>query len=332
MANGNNDSTNDLITRHLAGETNAVEEQELHAWINLSEQNRRYYDDMKKAFDLAARHLSFPAATDINIDVNQEWDRFRERISEVGQIRRISPSTFWMRIAATILVIAATAGILYLNVRGNTVYETASVPEAITLPDGSRIVLNANSSLSVNKDFGEGSRTVALTGEAFFQVEHDAARPFVIETNKARVEVVGTSFNVSAYDSIGDTEVIVKTGIVTFASTRGDQKVNLVAGQKGVYSKSADKIETSINTDVNFLSWNTRHIVFEEKDLRAVVETLAKVYRADITLPDNIPASCTLTVTFDHQSLESIFKVLERTLNLKYIIHGNKVEITEAGC
>lgn len=333
MTNGKNDRINELITRHLAGETTAAGEKELLAWIDLSEKNRQYYDDLKKAFDLTAHHLAFPTSTGIDVDVDHEWDRFRERVGQGTQIRRLGLDRFWMRIAATLLIVMATAGILYfLNMPVNTVYQTASIPKTVTLPDGSQIALNANSVLAVDKDFGEKNRTIALKGEAFFQVEHDAAKPFIVVTDKARIQVVGTSFNVTAYDSLAEMEVVVKTGVVTLESTNGDQKVKLVAGQKGVFSKSMGKIASSVNTDINFLSWNTRHIVFEEKGLRAVMETLEKAYRADIILPNDIPISCTVTVTFDHQSLESVLKVLERTLNLKYTIQGNKVEITEAGC
>ena len=73
-------------------------------------------------------------------------------------------------------------------------------------------------------------------------------------------------------------------------------------------------------------------MVFLENDLRTVIGTLEKTYHVDITISADVPASCLVTVTFDKQSLESVLKVLESTLNLKYTINGNKIEITEAGC
>jgi ferric-dicitrate binding protein FerR (iron transport regulator) len=91
-------------------------------------------------------------------------------------------------------------------------------------------------------------------------------------------------------------------------------------------------VVSAVNQDVNFLSWNTGRLVFVENDLRSVLETLKKTYHADIVIRTDIPVSCIVTVTFDQQSLESVLKVLESTLNLKYVINGNTVEITEAGC
>jgi ferric-dicitrate binding protein FerR (iron transport regulator) len=127
-------------------------------------------------------------------------------------------------------------------------------------------------------------------------------------------------------------EVVVTTGVVSLETKQGNGKVKLTAGQKGTYSKMTDKVVSTVNQDINFLSWNTERLVFVENDLRSVLETLKKTYNANINIRADIPVTCIVTVTFDHQSLESVLKVLESTLNLRYIINGNTVEITEAGC
>jgi transmembrane sensor len=227
----------------------------------------------------------------------------------------------------------ATAGILYYYTLQKTVtYQTAENKETVSLPDGSQVTLNRNSLLSYDPDFGDNNRTVKLKGEAFFDVEPDATKPFIILTEKATIQVVGTSFNVNAYDSLSEVEVIVQTGIVSVETKKGDQKIQLSAGQKAIYSETNEKLVSTINEDVNFLSWNTQHLVFVESDLRTVIETLKKTYHAEIVITTDIPATCIVTVTFDKQSLESVLRVLGTTLNLKYTINGNRIEITEAGC
>lgn len=333
MTSGTNDTVNELITRHLAGETTSAEEKELLSWLNANAENKRRYTELKKAFELAAQHLAFPVTSDLNIDVNREWDQFRQSIGERTVQRTLTPTRFWLKIAATILLLAATGAILYyFSAPATSPYRAASNMRTVTLPDGSRIELNRYSVLSLNDDFGKTTRTIKLEGEGFFRVEPDASKPFIILTDNARIQVVGTSFNVNAYDSLENIEVVVQTGIVSLASSSGDQQVKLIAGQKGVYSRAGKRIAATANNDVNFLSWSTQHIVFVAADLPSVIATLEKVYNADITIAANVSASCNVTVTFDHQSLQSVLRVLESTLGLKYTIKGNKVEITEAGC
>jgi transmembrane sensor len=333
MTKWDHDSINELITKYLAGETSVHEQKELSAWINSSPENQRHYNDLKKTFDLTESHFTVRSPEHLNINLDREWDRFTETTGIRTTTRHLSPAQLFLRIAATILLIMATGGILYyFTSPGTTAYQTAGNKKTITLPDGSKVTLNRYTFLSHSNDFSDKDRTVNLDGEAFFDVPPDANRPFIILAEKTKIQVLGTSFNVNAYDSLQSVEVIVQTGIVSLQPKTGDQKLQLVAGQIGVYSKSNGQLASEPNKDVNFLSWNTQRLVFVENDLRSVIETLERTYHADIRISTDIPASCIVTVTFDKQTLESVLKVLENTLNLKYTIVGNTVEITEAGC
>ena len=331
MIDDKDDTVNELITKHLAGETSEGEEKELFFWISQNEENKRHYNKLKKAFRLTEQHFS--SAEELPVDLDTEWEAFTDTIGVTKKTRPITTSGIWLRIAATVLLLMATGGILYYFTAPETmVYQTAENKETVTLPDGSVVTLNRYSSLSYEPDFAGKNRTVTFQGEAFFNVEPDTGKPFIILTKNATVQVLGTSFSVNAYDSLLEVEVIVETGIVSLGSNATNQKVELVAGQKGIYSKRNEIVASANNDDVNFLSWSTQRLVFVESDLRSVIETLRRTYHADITVTTDIPESCTVTVTFDHQTLESVLKVLETTLNLKYTIDGNKVEITEAGC
>lgn len=332
MINESHDSVNDLITRYLAGEATAGEERELLSWVNRSDDNRRHFNALKKAFELADQHFAATSSENLPIDLNHEWDRFTENVGAATKTRRLS-TRVWMRIAATFLLVALTGAVYYYLIRPQTVvYQTASSTETVTLPDGSTVTLNRFTSLSFDPDFSKEDRTVNLNGEAFFDVEPDDAKSFIVLTEKARVRVLGTSFNVNAYDSLEEVEVIVETGVVSLQSNRSDQKVELAAGQKGLYSRAREDISSTVNSDVNFMSWNTQRMVFVESDLQTVLRTLEKTYGAEIILKTDIPPSCVVTVTFDHQTLASVLMVLESTLSLKYTINGNRVEIIEAGC
>jgi ferric-dicitrate binding protein FerR (iron transport regulator) len=155
-------------------------------------------------------------------------------------------------------------------------FETSDAKQTISLPDGSSVTLNKNSQITYRSDFGKHDRNIALKGEAFFDVERDTLKPFVIAVNKATIEVLGTSFNVRAYDHLAEVEVIVKTGVVKLSVPDRKTEVKLNAGQKGIYEKENQALHSGVNEDINFLSWNTQKIIFMESDLRTVIETLNK--------------------------------------------------------
>jgi len=327
----------ELITKYLAGEASAEEENRLLAWIALTPENERHFLGFKKVFDVSQKHYAQEAdGHPVNLD--QEWNHFVRQInaSKEKTIRLQPPpsSRTWLRIAAAILLLLASGMVInYFVLRnGETQYRTADNSLTVSLPDGSHVILNRNSALSYSRNYGEEKRTVTLKGEGFFEVAHDANKPFVIQVNGANIEVLGTSFNVQGYDSRTAIEVIVQTGVVKFSVPELQQEVKLVAGQRGVYSKGNQQLTRAPNADVNFLSWNTRKLVFMENDLRAVVETLNNTYHAEIVLATDIPASCVVTVTFDHQTLDAVLHVLETTLNLTYRKTGHRIEIIRAGC
>jgi ferric-dicitrate binding protein FerR (iron transport regulator) len=328
----------DLIIRHLTGETSAEEEKQMHAWLAQLPENEKHYLEVKKILELGSRHYAQSSKGRPDINIDKEWSRFVSAISEKKvPVRAIVPensSRLWLRIAAALLLLFVSGFIINYFVFNNTEiqFQSGNSTLPVVLSDGSKIILNKNSRLSYASNFGEKDRRVTLKGEAFFDVERNTLKPFVIAVNQAEVEVLGTSFNVQGYDDRKEIEVIVQTGVVRFSVQQENRDVELMAGQKGVYSKAARKLISGVNEDLNFLSWNTRKIVFVENDLRSVVETLNETYQVNIILPATIPATCVVTVTFDHQTLESVLNVLKTTLNLTYKINGSQIEIVAAGC
>ena len=332
-----NEIVDELITKYLAGEASAEEENRLLAWIAQAPENERHFLAFKKVFDLSQKHYAQEEGQH-QVNIDQEWNHFVHQIINAKEktIRPQAPpsSRTWLRIAAAVLLLVTSGLVINYFIFSNddTHYETANSSLAVSLPDGSHVILNTHSELSYSHNFGEEKRSVTLKGEGFFEVAHDSEKPFIIRVNGASVEVLGTSFNVQGYDNREAIEVTVQTGVVRFSLGEMQQEVKLVAGQKGVYSKAAQQLTSAANEDVNFLSWNTRKLVFIQSDLRTVVETLNKTYQADIVMAADIPASCVVTVTFDHQTLEAVLHVLETTLNLTYRKTGPRIEITGAGC
>ncbi len=328
----------DLIIRHLTGETSPEEEKELQRWLAQLPDNEHYYNEVKKVFELGSHQIRNRSNPELNISVDQEWKKFvttvERKETPVRTLASENSSPSWLRIAAAVLVLLASGFVINYFVfrETETQFQTASNTLPITLPDGSKIILNQHSQLSYSSAFGEKDRKVILKGEGFFEVERDTQKPFVIEINDAQVEVLGTSFNVQNYDSRKEIEVTVQTGVVKFSVPEAKKEVKLKAGEKGVYIKAKRELSSTTNQDINFLAWNTRKLVFTDSDLRSVLATISQIYQVNIILPASVPNTCVVTVTFDHQTLESVLNVLKTTLNLEYRINGNQIEIISAGC
>ncbi|MBP9925421.1 MAG: FecR domain-containing protein [Cyclobacteriaceae bacterium] len=334
--NNEQDHIDDLISRYLAGEARPEEQDQLNAWIASSVENDLYYQKLKQAFDLSGTYYS-GKASEAAIDVDQEWNHFVNRVEKKKPtpVRSIAPekNTSWMRMAAAVLLLIASGFIInhFLFSTRDIQFETADNTLEITLPDGSQVTLNRFSELAYNPDYGKQERRVRIKGEGFFNVERNPQKTFVIEINGATVEVLGTSFNVRGYQT-ENLEVVVKTGIVKLSAPERTKNIILKAGERGVYEKETKNLIQIANTDLNFLAWKTRKIIFEESNLRSVVETINRIYGSDIRIAAQVSESCVVTVTFEQQSLESILNVLKDTLNLTYSNKDGVIEITHAGC
>lgn len=327
----------ELIAKSLVGETSPAEEKLLADWLAAHDDNQKLFDQSKRAFEEGSNF--YATSSEINsINVEKEWSQFSNTVSKKDNTRTLvvekDKGFSWIRIAATLLLIAVSGFIVnYFITRKTDVVFTASenmLP--VTLPDGTQITLNKNSQLSYSKSFGEQRREVTLKGEAFFEVAHDAAKPFVITAGQAQVEVLGTSFNVMAYDDEKEISVTVETGKVKLSESKTNQEVRLEAGQKGSFNKESNQLNSSANTNINFLSWKTHKLNFSEQHLRSVIDDINKAYDAHIEIAATLSDNCVVTVNFDGQSLEAVLNVLKSTLNLTYEEKNGKIVITSAGC
>ncbi len=327
----------ELISKYLAGEANQEEIQELFSWIELDVANKKQFEDYKKAWELSENVVDDEVSA---IDIDAEWSLFNKQIDSSTEAKIISLKqpekknwSFVQIISAIAAVFVIGFGVLYLfNPQSTELVAENNIVQS-NLPDGSLISLNTQSQLEYSKKFNKKNRTVELKGEAFFKVEHNPEKPFIINTGALKIEVVGTTFNVNAKSQKGDVEVIVASGVVRiYTKSDKSDSVMLYAGDKAVFNKNKKDILKNINEDVNYLSWKTKKLIFEKAELQDIVKTLNKTYNAHIVLKNSSIKKCTLTNTFNEQSLESILLVLEATLELKIKKKGMVYEISGTAC
>ncbi|GAA4395782.1 hypothetical protein GCM10023187_03130 [Nibrella viscosa] len=243
--------------------------------------------------------------------------------------------TYWR--AAAMIALVCTLGWLafqkYLNKPEPAAVAIQSVTttnqkQERTLPDGTKVTLNRGSRLSFPQEFSGDSREVTLSGEAFFEVTPDPARPFRIRAKGTTVQVLGTSFSVRAYDE--NVKVAVRTGKVKF--TAKQKEVTLVKNETAAFDAAGDTIRKLPKLDANLFAYKTGQLVFKDERLSDVVRTLNEVYQADIHLSNPGLQNCRLTVRFDNQSLDYVLTVTAETLGLRVRREGTRTVLEGDGC
>lgn len=334
----------ELMIEVLAGEAGEEDQRQLREWLNRSEANRQEFAQFRTIFGRVDE-----AAASRRFDANKAWQKLDARINEMGNadnIRKLPDSgmaqafqsgTWFLRVAAMIVLVIGM-GILAYEVQRNFSHpqQLATNSETVhdTLQDGTAIALNAHSTLQYPRRFAANSREVHLKGEAFFKVEHNKSRPFIIHANGLNVKVVGTQFDVKAFPGQQTVDVTVQEGTVWLMPEANVDSSYLVlkAGQKGEYNRETGRLRLLPTMDVNDLFWKTKTLVFNKTRLAEVVNTLNKSYHVDVHLQNDKLGQCRLSTSFKDEPFDQVLKVIALTFDLKISKSGNQIELQGEGC
>ncbi len=332
----------DLLARYVAGATTEDETRQVKEWLAQSANHEQELVRFEQVWETSA---ALKPSSDVNVDL--AWKKVSKRVhspqsagasvplyhSKSNHKSQITIHTFFnWRVAATVLI---TLGLGWLGYRFLQPIEKQAIANVIkthkntleqTLPDGTKVFLNQNSTLTAAVDFNGDTRTVKLTGEAYFDVKRDETRPFIIKANGTEVRVLGTSFNVKAYDK--RVSVAVTSGKVQFSTPKA--KTLLVKNESAAVQ--ADTIIKLPELNFNELAYRTRVFVFDKTNLGDVVASLREGYHADIQLGSRHLANCRLTARFEKESLDATLTVIAETLNLKVVRRGNSILLDGSGC
>jgi transmembrane sensor len=206
-------------------------------------------------------------------------------------------------------------------------YNTITTPRGgqyqVDLPDGSRVWINAASSLRFPTAFAGKERRVEIIGEAYFEVARNKSMPFIVKVNDAEVQVLGTHFNVMAYDEEGIVNTTLLEGSVKFVS--GDKISFLKPGQQSQLSKDGQlKLVNDVDVD-QVVAWKNGLFVFDNSDLGAVMRQLSRWYDIDVIYRTRNVASSFVGEVPRNSKLSDVLKVIELTGKLRFEILGKKV-------
>jgi transmembrane sensor len=280
-----------LLAKYLAGEADEKETRAVTEWIDNSPENRALFNETKSDWKIMDT-----MGTRFNTD--NAWNKIHNRIITNDEtiitrdiITKQRHSNWYFltpaRIAASLLLLAILGtSLVFITGRMQKVIVTAEFNgkgKEVTLPDGSLIYLNANTSISYAKHFSRKSREVKLYGEAFFEVSPDKRKPFIIFANNARVKVLGTSFNVDARGNSDQVEVYVSSGIVELSEAR-DQNNRILVRPGSIGMIINHEISAMKAENENIIAWKTGDLTFQDTRLTEVTSLLNEIYNVNIVI------------------------------------------------
>ena len=248
----------------------------------------------------------------------------------------------WLKVAAVVAFIIVSGAGLYLFLDSQTSFvasqqadaEVAQQHQFIKLPDGSKVILNNNSKLEFPDSFsGKNSREVYLTGEAFFDIAHDAAKPFIVHTGKISTAVLGTAFNIKAYPDQDD---------ITVTVTRGRVKVSNEARVLGIlspddqitFNKNSEKSTQHAVQSKEVITWAEKDIYFDDVSMLEAAKQLEERFQTKIDFSNENIKACRFTATFvKGEDLHQILDVICAFNQAKYTLNENgNIEVSCSGC
>ncbi len=320
------DKIKKLISRFLSEEASNEGLTELKEWIESSKENFVIFQHYRNIWNNSANFEQEKMT-----DINKSYQIVMKRVGTKSSFSKIWK--YWRNIAALLLIPLIAGNVLYYistkeNSPGvqepvyNEIFASFGTRSAIILSDGSSLWLNSGSSLKYPEKFIGNSRKVFLNGEAYFEVESNPEKPFIVETSTLSVRAIGTKFNVSGYSSDKETDVTLVSGKVEVITSDENNKQNtsgLLENQHLSFNKGKG---TSLITtgDVNrYVSWKDGKLIFRDEPLSYVVKKLGQIFNVDIELRGEELQNYTFRATFQDESLQEILKLIKISSPVDYI-------------
>ncbi len=321
----------DLLLAYLLDELDNAQADEVSQWLAESDENLQHFEQISQVWN-ATKNEKRP-----EFNAKKAWRKIAPTVPKTPFYK-----TPLFRIAAAIILILGAVNLLF-NVSETipTTIEVFASTEVLndTLHDGSVITLNQNSKISYSDNFNTHTRKVKLEGEAFFDIQRDPSKPFIIELDQSSVQVLGTSFNIKSDPKDELVSVYVKSGVVLFEYLSDSQdstylSVKLLAGDKVVYNKKTHQLEAANDSSAaTEIYWINKELIFDGIRLGQVTGILESVYEVDITITEKVSENCLLTVNFQNANIDQIMDVIAMTFELElektegtYTLNGSSCE------
>jgi len=337
-----------LLLRFLTHECNEEELKKIHEWIKLDPANADWLFEIERIWSLKDE-LAYSAKEDVEYAFKQFINSLppaENTIMSTANIlmlkannetlvmkdKKIRTIPAWFSYAAAILIISLlTLNLFRSGDEMPIAHHTIEVPKgqraSLTLSDGTKVWLNSESRLTYPTSFAKGERTVNLSGEGYFEVVKNYDVPFIVHSSNLDVKVLGTKFNMKAYQN-EETTVKLKEGKIEVSTENASQKIILLPNEQVSYSdkkgfqllKNAD-VETADN-------WRNGELTFVGETLTAIAKSLERKFDKKIIIEDQSLKNELFTSRFKQDvSLKEVLDLLKSTRKINYKIEKDSVFI-----
>ncbi len=319
-----------MIIAELDGNISVDEKELLYNWIAKSENNLRYYSQIKDLWEASIKDASKIAQT------SREWERFTQRVAIQPQDNKWKIKlSLWYRVAAVLVIALLLANLLYQEFKAaEPVYFTSMAPEGSVsqtiLPDGTIIFLNAGSEIKYDVNTESKSREVFINGEAWFDVERNEKKPFIVHTPYYDVKVLGTQFNVKTYDEDETVVTTLEEGSIQVLSTENlklQEDILLEPGEQLIYNKSKRKLNINTVETRLYTSWKDNKLIFLSMPFGDLVKLLERKYGVDIEVLESDILKEHYSGTIKNETILEILNIIEHTHPIRYEIQDQKIII-----
>ncbi|GCC50942.1 hypothetical protein SanaruYs_11610 [Chryseotalea sanaruensis] len=316
----------ELIVRYLSNEANSDEQIQLFDWISLNVENQKRFNEFCEVWNKNYTHPE-------EFKEQQALYSLNNKIDSLAPIAK--KKTNWLKVAALIGILALTATTLFVysikSVSSEITYVVKTNPPGqksqLQLSDGSIVYLNAGSSIELPEQFNDKIREVhLLKGEAFFEVQRDSLRPFIISTGAVQTKVLGTSFNIK-YDEL-TTEVAVRSGLV---SVSNNQSAELLTVNEKLTITGNQIIREQANLE-SILAWRNNTLILDNLNLADAAAKIEMWYGVEISFANSAILDCKIAGKYKNQTLENVLKAIAYATEIEFEIKNKEVKISGKGC
>ena len=305
-----------LLYKYINGQTSEQEEKTIVDWLDANPNNQKELNALWSMQDAIIANAPYLHHNRLHLPTRRpKWyrQRFIRICTQAAAVLLLVAGSWY---ASRTVIIEDTAK-QYLSVAA-----PAGQRIDITLQDGTSVCLNSGAKLEYPIRFNR-NRRVKLSGEAMFNVEHDAAHPFIVETFACDVEVLGTEFNVRAYPSLPSATTLVKGSVMI---RDADQNIQLKPGEqviKELDGKGMVKREVDVTP---YIAWKQGYFLFENERLEIILNELARWYNVNVFFENLSVRDERFSVdTRRHENFEEVLRLIEQTRAVQIEVKGNNV-------
>lgn len=320
----------ELLIRFLTHNCTTEDIKAVDNWIAADKANANWLFEMEKIWSLR-NELRFSEKKEIENAYNRFLGSISKESENVKTLNLINVLKI-MRYAAVLLVISLVS-VYFYKIQDDDVraFNLIEVPKgqhvSLTLSDGTKVILNAESKLTYPSEFSGNERNVELHGEAFFEVTHNKKAPFIVKGSFLNVKVLGTKFNFRSYPN-EKAEVTLDEGKVEVESADLKDKKIISPGQQILYTPK-EGMRLVNKTDVYLVkSWTTGELSFQNKRLDEICAELERKFNVHINIENKKLKKEVFTCHFKNTvTIDQIFILLKETRNINYKIKNNEITI-----